>query len=282
MNTRIWVLLAVTAVVYAVPASAQIDLAGDWAVRFHEDEDHRGEGPVLGEYAGLPINAAARQRAETWDASILSQPEQQAKPHPAAYSLRGNLRFRMSKVFDPPTQQLIAYDVAGLYGSADRRIWLDGRPHPPEQAEHTFQGFSTGRWVRDMLVVTTTHMKPAFIQRNGVPLSSRATMTEYFIRHGQYLTMVHFIDDPVYLDEPLVRSQDWVWSPRGEVMPGDRFQPVDELAGKQEGWVPSYPLGTKHPDPVTRLGMPAEAAQGGRETMYPEYLLKLRTMEGAR
>ena len=46
-------------------------------------------GAELGDYTGHPINAAARQKAESWDASILSQPEQQAKPHPAQYSMRG-------------------------------------------------------------------------------------------------------------------------------------------------------------------------------------------------
>jgi len=41
---------------------------------------------------------------------------------------------------------------------------MDGRPHPPEYAAHTWQGFSTGKWDGDVLTVTTTHLKIGWIQ----------------------------------------------------------------------------------------------------------------------
>jgi hypothetical protein len=44
------------------PASAQIDLSGVWAPIFHEDQVERIPGPEPGDYAGLPINCAARMR----------------------------------------------------------------------------------------------------------------------------------------------------------------------------------------------------------------------------
>jgi hypothetical protein len=71
------------------PAAAQMDLSGEWVAHTDEDQPHRVPGAELGDYTGLPINAAARQKADSWDASILSQPEQQAKPHPAQYFMRG-------------------------------------------------------------------------------------------------------------------------------------------------------------------------------------------------
>jgi hypothetical protein len=52
----------------AVPAAAQIDIAGEWAARVHEDQPHRVPGAELGDYSGLPINEAARQKARSWDA----------------------------------------------------------------------------------------------------------------------------------------------------------------------------------------------------------------------
>ena len=58
------------------------DISGDWAVVGNEDQPHRGPGPELGDYTGLPINAADLQKAEAWDATILSQPERQAQAHP--------------------------------------------------------------------------------------------------------------------------------------------------------------------------------------------------------
>ena len=58
---------------HAVPAAAQIDIAGEWAARVHEDQPHRAPGADLGDYSGIcMINEAARQKARSWDASVLS------------------------------------------------------------------------------------------------------------------------------------------------------------------------------------------------------------------
>src|SRR6185436_2813402 len=69
-------------------AFAQVDLAGEWGALngVSEDQPHRVPGPTLGDYTGLPINDAARLKARSWDASVLSQPERQAQPHPAEYA----------------------------------------------------------------------------------------------------------------------------------------------------------------------------------------------------
>src|SRR5208283_3722617 len=77
---------AIPALMLATPVFGQIDISGEWAARVHEDQPHRGPGAELGDYTGLPINAAVRQKASTWDASILSLPEQMAKPHPSEYA----------------------------------------------------------------------------------------------------------------------------------------------------------------------------------------------------
>src|SRR5918992_3171078 len=100
-------ILFLVTMVLASPASAQVDIAGEWARDNHEDQPHRAPGAELGDYTGLPINAAARQKAESWDASILSQPEQQAKPHPAQYSMRGPApNVRITKIVDPVSGRL--------------------------------------------------------------------------------------------------------------------------------------------------------------------------------
>src|SRR4051794_15845656 len=69
----------------AVPAAAQVDFSGEWAPRFHEDQPERVPGPELGDYLGLPINDAARLRADSWDASMMTLPEWQCRPHSADY-----------------------------------------------------------------------------------------------------------------------------------------------------------------------------------------------------
>src|ERR1044072_4890256 len=97
--------------IVATPTVARgqsIDLTGQWAARVHEDAVYRGAGGLLGDYTGLPINAAARQMAESWDADVLSQPERMTQAWPAVYSMRGEgPNLRISEVRDPGSEQLI-------------------------------------------------------------------------------------------------------------------------------------------------------------------------------
>jgi glyoxylase-like metal-dependent hydrolase (beta-lactamase superfamily II) len=259
----------------ACPVYAQVDLSGEWAARYHEDQEHRIPGPELGDYLGLPINDAGRLKADSWDASILSLREHQAKPHPSTYSLRGPANIRITKVFDPVTQETIGYEIFGTFGQATRIIWLDGRSRPPSYAAHTWAGFSTGRWSGDQLVVETSHLKVGWIQRNGVAHSDQATMTEHFMRHGDVLTVVSVVKDPVYLEEPFVRSTNWVIDSRQEVA-RTQFDVVDEVAPHPKGYVPHLLPGSpgaeaKKTEFADKKGLPRDAIRGGAATTRPEY-----------
>jgi hypothetical protein len=266
----------------AAPAAAQIDIAGEWASHTNEDQPHRVPGAELGDYTGLPVNQAARQKANEWDASILSLPEEVAEPHPAQYFMRGpGPNMRIIKVTNPVTQTLIAYTLEGVFGRDDRVIWMDGRPHPSEYAEPTWAGYSTGKIVGNQLIVTTDHMKYGRIQRNGVPSSQKGVMTETFIRHGQVLMMMSVINDPVYLEEPFVRTQSWVRS--SNITPDQRFvfEPVDEVAGHPLGYVPHFPFPMVQDGYSKKHGIPLEAANGGKATLYPEYEAVLQKLIAA-
>jgi len=253
------------------------DIAGDWLSTNNEDIPHRNPGPELGDYTGLPINAADRQKAQAWDASILSQPERQTQSHPAQYSERGpRPDLRIMKILDPTTQQLVAYAMAGFYGRADRVVWMDGRPHPSDYSEHTWDGFSTGVWEDGQLVVTTTHMKQGVYQRNGVAASPYGKMVEHFFRHGLYMTSFFSVTDPIFLEEPLVRTQTWTADFNSNITLGNAFQAVDELGDKPPGWVPFWPLGTQQTEFAAAHGLPFKATQGGAENMYPEYMDKIK------
>jgi cyclase len=258
------------------PAFAQIDLSGEWSARYHEDQEHRIPGPELGDYLGLPINDAARLKADSWDASILSLREHQAKPHPSTYSLRGPANIRITKVFDPITQETIGYEIFGTFGQATRTIWLDGRPHPPSYGAHTWAGFSTGKWDGDQLVVETSHLKVGWIQRNGVAHSDETTMTEHFFRHGDILTVVTLVKDPVYLEEPFVRSTSWVIDPR-QTVTRSQFDVVDEVVRRPTGYVPHLLPGSagaeaKKSEFADKLKLPRDAVRGGAATTKPEWV----------
>ncbi len=263
------------------PGFAQDDISGEWANLLHEDINHRndalGGGPRVGDYTGLPINDAARARADAWDAALYTLPEHQTVFAPAAYWARGGGGMRISKVVDEETQQLIAYKIfrSAAGAAITRMIWMDGRPHPPEYAAHTWQGFSTGKWEGAMLTVTTTHVKEGWIQRNGVPASDRATVTEHIVRHGDVLTIVSVVTDPVYLEEPFVRSTNWQLNLQQQLN-GVIAESVDEIAGRDHGYVPHHLPGTNPwlKDAAKEFGIPEDALRGGRETTYPEYKAK--------
>lgn len=268
--------LFVVALLAANPAWAQIDISGVW-VSSQENFRPRGNAGV-GDYTGLPLNDAGRLRADTWDASVLSQRERQAQPHNTQY-YQFRSAARIEKVLDPATKQLIAYNLCCEFGNADRTIWLDGRPHPPEYAERTWQGFSTGTWFGNTLTVTTTHLRTGYLERNGAPASLKSTVLEHFIRHGDQLSLVQIVTDPAYLEMPLIRTMDFVLNPNvtPRAIP-NRFEIVDEIPDLQKGYVPSYALGTKHTDWPRYVGLPWEASRGGKLTLFPEYVPTLRKM----
>ena len=255
------------------PVHAQRDISGNWAGLYHEDQPHRIPGPELGDYTGIPLNDAGRLKADSWDASILTLREHQAKPHPSTYSLRGPANIRITRQLDPVTEEVIGYELFGTFGQATRQIWLDGRQHPAEYAAHTWAGFSTGRWDGNALEVATSHLKVGWLQRNGVAHSDRATMTERFIRHGNYLTVVTIVDDPIYLDEPFIRTTNWVLNPDQEVR-RTQFDVVDEVAVRRRGEVPHYLPGSadatrKLTEFAAKYKVPATAARGGAASTYP-------------
>jgi hypothetical protein len=266
----------------AMPVFAQRDPAGEWAPRFHEDAPERGPGPEIGDYLGLPITDAARLRADSWDASLLTLPEHQCKPHPADYGPRGPANLRIWEEIDTATQNLIAFHTHISWQAPERTIYMDGRPHPPEYAAHTWQGFSTGKWEGDMLTVTTDHLKIGWIRRNGVPRSDKALLTEHWIRHEDNLTLVSIVNDPVYLSEPFIRTTDWQLAPDQQIAP----YPCEAVVEVERpiGVVPHHLPGTntflnEFPE---KYHLPAQAARGGAETTYPEYQEKLKGMANPR
>jgi hypothetical protein len=78
-----------TASVLSFPVLAQEDPSGEWSPRFDEDQRERLAGAEIGDYLGLPINAAARLRADSWDATLIELPENQCRQHGSDYGWRG-------------------------------------------------------------------------------------------------------------------------------------------------------------------------------------------------
>ena len=196
----LWIWLALSA-----PLVAQMDFAGEWAPV--QDEDNTGN-PHIGEFIGIPMSEAGRLRSEAWSSSYMTLPEWQCRPHGAMYISRGPSQVRIWKEVDPVSRQITAWHAEWLR-SIDNPYYMDGRAQPSELAPHTWGGFSTATYEGEMLKITTTHLKEDYYRRNGVPSSDRATLTQYWIRRGDYLTWVTIAYDPIYLTEPMIRSSEY-------------------------------------------------------------------------
>ena len=220
-------------------------------------------------------------RADTHDASIVALPEWQCRPHPTGYQQFGPDAMRITREVDLTTRQEVAIHMTCQRCAYERVIYMDGRPHPPEDAAHTWEGFSTGTWEGDGLKIRVSHLKESYVRRNGLQFGPRATVTEFLFLHGDYLTWTMMVDDPAYLTEPVVRNASFIRNP-GQQVPSNPCVPIVE-EDRPEGQIPHYlpgmnPYLTEY---AARRELPLEASRGGAETMYPEYQLRLREMSDA-
>jgi hypothetical protein len=256
----------------SVPVFAQVDFSGDWSRRVNEDG-----ATAVGEYMGIPINESARLRGDAWQPSEYSQPEFQCRPHGGFYIWHGQSNLRISKELDPVTRQIIGFHTE-WDRSVDTLVYLDGRPHPSPNAVHTWGGFATAKWDGDTLVVTRTHLKENYTRRNGMPISDKATVSERWFRHGDFLTIATIAYDPVYLTEPYIRTSDFELDVHRGIVPAACVI-VEEL-DKPASYVPHW-LPGENPDLhefADKHGIPYEATRGGAETMYPDYRFKVKEL----
>jgi len=259
-----------------LPALAQIDLSGSWASKNHEDALERGAGPNPVDFTGIPFNESGRAKALSYSQSQLSMPERICAFYSQWHMMVGTFGVKIWNVPDPLKGGTIAWVVGEWEDRAAMTIWMDGRPHPSKNAPHSQVGFTTGTWDGDVLTAYTTHMLTGYLRRNGVMTSDQATMTTHFIRHGDMLTLASYIEDPIYLTEPYYITRTFVNTTNPMSIGGPPCIIGDE--GVEVGRVPHY-LPGKNPfvDEMNKLyHIPAEAALGGAETMYPAFREKIK------
>ena len=259
-----------------------LDISGNWANLVNQEPLRTASG-MLGEYGGIPINEAGRLSALAWDASRMTVRQQQCAAYVTPYLMftGGSQRFWQER--DPHNQRLIAIKMFGQITEGNRTIWMDNRPHPPAYAQHTWTGFSTGKYEGLSLTVYTTHIKRGWLRGNGLPESDQATLMEHFIRHGDRITYVFIINDPVYLSEPLARTSDMVRDIRDPESWLYACDDAEQITGKSQDRVPNYLWG-EHPylkEYFNKYKIPLFASLGGADTMYPEFKQKIRTMDAS-
>jgi hypothetical protein len=265
------------ALVFAsAPASAQIDLSGQWQAINQQDAHARGPGPDLVDYTGIPLTAEGKAVALSYNYSMMSMTERMCMDYTEDYITFAPHSIQIERVDDPVTGGILAWKISA--GGSDRApipIWLDNRPRPAPLDLHSYGGFTLGEWTGNILTGQMTHMKKGISRRNGAPLSDQATMTIHLVRTGNLLTIMTLTEDPIYLDEPLVQTGSYRLNVEGNTQATNpTCFPASEVPSLDApGSVPHYLPGMNPnmEEYAQRNNLPSEAVMGGKETVFPEF-----------
>ncbi len=110
--------------------------------------------------------------------------------------------------------------------------------------------------------------------------SDQATVRIRWKRLGEYLRATVIVYDPVYFEAPYIRtSMFWIDDPNLVMPPYPCGEATETVV--ERGTVPHYLPGRsllpgQDPKVTDAFGTPFEARLGGAETMYPEYIVKMK------
>jgi hypothetical protein len=210
-------------------AAAPIDITGTWVSLVTDDWRWRMVTPPKGDILYLPVNAAGRKVAESWDPAADEAANQQCKGYGAPGLMIMPGRMRLS--WQDDTTLKLEFDT----GQQTRTLAFARGAQP--SAAPSLQGRSIAEWEiagrrggaaprTGALKVTTDSLTPGYFRKNGVPYGERAKLTEYYVllsdRGVDYLALTLMLDDPDYLTGPYVRTVQFKkegdsarWAPSG-------------------------------------------------------------------
>jgi hypothetical protein len=181
--------------------------------------------PPRGDYASVPLNAEGRRVADTWDPAKDEAAGLECKSYGAAALMRVPTRVHITWADDNTLK------VETDAGTQTRQFHFGQAQTPSGDAG--WPGFSVANWEfagggrgrggpprGGSLKVVTTHMRPGYLRKNGVPYSGNAVLTEYYTRTDEsdgtsYLIITTLVDDPQYLQQSFVTSTHFKKEPDG-------------------------------------------------------------------
>jgi hypothetical protein len=208
------------AVVLSGQAGAGEDLTGYWVSLVTEDWRWRMMTPPKGDYPSIPLNAEGRRVADAWDPAKETA-DDRCKAYGAGNIMRVPTRLHIT--WDNENTLKVETDA----GQQTRRLNFGSRPAAVSvsASDGGLQGVSVATWdyaggrgpreggpvPKAQLKVVTTGMRAGYLQRNGVPYSASAAVTEYFSRVDEsngdaYLIVTTVVEDPQYLNTRYARS----------------------------------------------------------------------------
>jgi hypothetical protein len=210
-------------------AAPPVDLTGYWVSVVTEDWRYRMVTPPKGDRPGIPLNAEGVRITNAWDPAEDEAAGEQCKAYGAAGVMRAPGRLHVTWADD---NTLKVDTEAGTQTRVFRFVGSAGSGADPKSAgavadadQPSWQGNSVAQWEvagggrrgrgpapqGGSLKVVTTKMRPGYLQKNGVPYSANAILTEYFSRTVEpngdsWLIVTAIVEDPQYLNLPFIRS----------------------------------------------------------------------------
>jgi hypothetical protein len=204
-------------------AQAPIDLTGYWVAIISEDWRWRMITPSRGDFPSIPINLAAQKIAEAWDPAKDEAAGEACKAYGAPGLMRGPTRLHITWLDDDTLK------METDYGMQTRLFEFRT---PPGNPAPSLQGRSVAEWVMagggrgrggarfGSMKSVTTHLRPGYLRKNGVPYSDRTTFTEYWDLHTEtngdkYIVITNTVNDPTYLQAPWITALHFKREPDG-------------------------------------------------------------------
>ena len=204
---------------------APLDLSGYWVSLITEDWRFRMVAAPSGDHPDIRLNPAGDKIAAAWSKNADNTPQKRCLRFGAAMLMRVPTRLHITWRDD---MTLLVQTDAG-----DQTRVFDFTANPPAAtADASLQGISKASWDAipptkgGGMKVVTTHLSPAYLQRNGVPYSDKTSVTEYFDvlkePDGMELLVVKtIVEDPVYLAAPYITTSHFLkqsdsrgWNPQ--------------------------------------------------------------------
>lgn len=215
---------------------------GDYAEKLAEQPDMMGQW--------MPMQPIGAGRGPTWDPVNTFWPpqpppeEQGFGPMPGTYikgipykpdyqkkyrdlideTLQGKSRDTFAACFPYGVPRMIGdsptyFDIVqspelmiwySRYGRTERRIFLDGRAHPPSiddngEDDHTYSGHSVGHWEGVTLVVDTVNMIAGYFDETPAPFSNQVHLVERLRLIG-----ANILEDQITVTDPVMLEKPWV------------------------------------------------------------------------
>jgi hypothetical protein len=188
-------------------ADGKPDLSGMWDVLHNRPCPPEGctDMVIPEEFLDIGFSLKGGLPYQPWAAELVQQRSADlGRDDPVARCLpAGAVRIL---TFPPPRKIIQTPGEIVILSERDvtfRQIFTDGRPMPVDPSP-SWNGFSTGKWDGDTLVVETNGLRDgAWLDRNGSPMTDAAKMTERFrrINYGR-LEIELTVDDPKAYTKP--------------------------------------------------------------------------------